>query len=64
MPDGWIGSGLPLHETPEQKIVVAVSNIVDAEGPSQVEELVRRVAHAWGYNRVGSRIKRAVMDAA
>jgi hypothetical protein len=49
-----------LHETPIGQLAELVVQVVTAEGPIHIEEVVVRIRTAWGLQRAGGRIQAAV----
>ncbi|MFH1950950.1 MAG: DUF3320 domain-containing protein [Pseudomonadota bacterium] len=49
-----------LHEQLARVLAVAVSNVVEVEGPVHVDEVVHRIRTLWGLKRSGLRIVKAV----
>ena len=56
-------SYLALHEAPPAVVGDAVVRIVEVEGPVHVDEVSRRLARLWGYQRTGSRIQAVAEEA-
>src|SRR5680860_429169 len=52
--------GLALHEVDSNRIADAAVTVIDAESPVHIDEVCRRLAEAFGHQRVGSRIREAV----
>ncbi len=52
------------HEAPPERIAEMIVKIVEVEGPVHMDEVVRRVAEAFGKSRAGGRIADAVKSAA
>ncbi len=52
-----------LIKSPTMDIARVVLEIVSAEGPIHMDEVIRRTATTWGLNRAGSRIKQVVSTA-
>lgn len=50
------------YESPQRVRAVAVE-VVNAEGPIHIDDLVRTVGSAWGFERAGHRIRSAVESA-
>ncbi|MCK0169579.1 DUF3320 domain-containing protein [Aliiroseovarius sp. S1123] len=51
------------HEVKSQQMAQLVRRVVEVEGPVHLEEVARRVANAFGKQRVGNRILEAVREA-
>jgi very-short-patch-repair endonuclease len=54
------GYGGELHQTPTSALTRLVEEVVAVEGPVHAQELVNRLRDAWGLQRAGSRIQKAV----
>ena len=52
-----------LHEAATEDLIKCVVGIVETEGPVHVDEVARRLSRLWGYQRTGSRIQAAVINA-
>jgi len=57
-----IRSSIPLHEVKSSRMARWVTEVVEVESPIHIDELVRRITHAAGLKRSGSRIQRAVLQ--
>jgi len=55
--EDFFGSFSSIEEVPTSLLKEAISRTVDIEGPIHIDELVRRVARSFGFNRAGSKIK-------
>lgn len=51
------------HEITAGKLTDIVIKVVEIEGPIHKEEVSRRIADLWGFQKAGSRIVRSVNDA-
>jgi very-short-patch-repair endonuclease/DNA polymerase III delta prime subunit len=56
-------NGYGLHDLPDRHLLPVIADIVQAEGPVHVDEVIRRLAEAVGVKRVGSRIEAAMRAA-
>jgi very-short-patch-repair endonuclease len=56
-------NGYGLHDLAEQHLVPVIAEVVQAEGPVHVAEVIRRLADAAGVKRVGTRIDAAIKAA-
>lgn len=52
-----------LHQVSIHALATAVEDVVSAEGPVHVDEVVRRIRTLWGLQRAGSRIREAIDNA-
>jgi hypothetical protein len=52
-----------LHQAPVDELALAVEDVVAAEGPVHIDEVVRRIRTFWGLQRAGNRIRDAVVRA-
>lgn len=55
-----ITRGLALHEVDSNQIADAAVSVINTESPVHIDEVCRRLAEAFGHQRVGSRIREAV----
>lgn len=57
------GAPESFYSSPVSLLAELVTEIVEKEGPVHLEVVARRLAEAWGMQRVGNRIERRVRDA-
>jgi len=53
-----------LHEVPQSRLVEYVVKVVETEGPVHIDEIASRIRSLWGLQRTGSRIQKAISQAA
>jgi very-short-patch-repair endonuclease len=49
-----------LHQTATESLALAIEDVVAAEGPVHVDEVVRRIRVLWGLQRAGNRVREAL----
>jgi hypothetical protein len=52
-----------LHQLSPEALLMAVEDVVAAEGPVHIDEVVRRIRTLWGLQRAGNRIRDAIVGA-